>query len=179
MHMPFYYTVLLPQQVCSVVSNSYQDFYAIWNLIFWSWIPTICMLVFGFLTVRHIRQGRRRVASQNQFRSNQKKTDQQLIQMLLVQSFVFGSTTTALSIGQLYISITNNLMIKTNLEKVQANYLTNILNCVANIGPCMSFYLFTLSSQLFRRELINLFRWQQPIEPVNNKNVATIPRTTH
>ncbi len=176
--MPFYYTIVLPRQICAVVSNSYATFYAIWNLIFWSWIPTICMLVFGLLTVRHIRQGKRRVLPQNHFQRKQKR-DRQLIQMLLVQSFLFGSTTTALSIGQLYVSITNNFMIKTNLEIVKENYLITILNYVVSVGPCISFYLFTLSSQLFRRELMNLFHWRPIIQVVSNTNTAIIPRAVN
>ncbi len=86
-HMPFYYTIVLPQRTCTFVSNTYQTFYALWNLFFWSWIPTICMLSFGFLIIRHVHQGKMRVAPQNPLQRNQKKTDRQLIQMLLIQSF--------------------------------------------------------------------------------------------
>jgi hypothetical protein len=136
------------------------------------------MLVFGLLTVRHVRQGKRRVFPQNHFRRKQ-KTDRQLIQMLLVQSFLFGSTTTALSIGELYVSITNYLMIKTDLEVVKDNCLINILNYVVSAGPCVSFYLFTLSSQLFRRELMNLFHWRPTIQVVSNNNTATITRAVN
>ena len=73
--MPFCQTILLPQHVCAVVSSSYQTFYAFFNLIIWSWIPTPCMLIFGLLLIRHIRQGKRRVAPQNQLQQNQCKTD--------------------------------------------------------------------------------------------------------
>jgi magnesium-transporting ATPase (P-type) len=169
-HLPFYYTLLLPQRTCAFTSSTYQAFYALWNLIFWSWIPSICMLIFGLLTVRNVRRGRMRVAPKNCFPRHQKKTDRQLIQMLLIQCFVFGSTTTAFSIGTLYISITNNLMMKTDLQKAKDNYLTNILNSISNIGPCMSFYLFTLSSQLFRRQLMNLFCWRRPVQIVTTTN---------
>jgi len=158
--MPFNYTIVLPQRTCTFVSSTYQGFYGLWNLIIWSWIPTICTLIFGFLIVRHIRQGRRRVVPQNRFQRNQRKTDRQLIQMLLIQSFIFGSTSTALSIGNLYISITNNLMVKNDLEKAKDNYLIGVLGYIALTGPCVSFYLFTLSSQLFRHELTNLFCWR-------------------
>ena len=137
------------------------------------------MLIFGLLTVRHVHQGKMRIAPQNHFQRNKKKTDRQLIQMLLIQSFVFGSTTTIFSIGSLYISIMSNLIVKTDLEKVKDNYVTNVLNCIANIGPCMSFYLFTLSSQVFRGELINLFHWAPPAQIVNNINTVTIPQTVN
>jgi hypothetical protein len=160
--MPFNYTIFLPQRICAAISSTYEAFYALWNLIFWSWIPTMCMLICGLLIIRHIRQGKLRIRPQNYCQQNQRKNNRQLIQMLLIQSFVLGSTTTAFAIGSLYISITNNLKVKNDLETAQDTYLTNVLNSIANIGPCLSFYLFTLSSQLFRSELMNLFRRQQP-----------------
>jgi len=134
------------------------------------------MLIFGLLIVRHLRQARKRIAPQNPLQRSQKKTDRQLIQMLLMQSFVLGSTTTALSIGTLYISITNNLIVKNALEKAEDNYTTNVLNYIAIIGPCMSFYIFTLSSQLFRHELTNLFCWRTQVPNSETTNQGTTER---
>ena len=37
------------------------------------------------------------------------------------------------------------------------NLLSNVFAYIALTGPCISFYLFTLSSKLFRRELKILF----------------------
>ena len=168
-HLLFYQTLLLPQRVCTAVTNTYQSFSGLWNLIFWSWIPSICMLIFGLLIIRHIHQGRRRIIPQNQLQQNQKKIDRQLIQMLLIQSFILGSTTTVVSIQSVYVSITNILIIKNDLDQANDNYISTIVNYIGSISACMSFYIFTLSSQLFRRELINLFyRQEQPIQIVYN-----------
>ncbi len=122
------------------------------------------MLIFGLLTIRLIHQGKMRVAVSTNFQLNQKKIDRQLIQMLILQSFVFGSTTTSFSIINLYDSITSSLIVKNNLQKAQDTYLEFVASWVAIAGPCLSFYLFTLSSNLFRRELINLFCRQQPVQ---------------
>jgi hypothetical protein len=172
-HMPFNYTIVLSQQTCTFASVAYQSFFSAWDLVFWSWIPSICMLIFGLLTVRHVHQRRMRIASQNNSQQNQKKVDRQLIQMLIIQCFVFGSTTTTFSIIDLYISITNNLMVKSNLEQVTDTYLDFVANWITITGPCLSFYLFTLSSKLFRHELINLFCRQRRI----HTNVAIAQRT--
>jgi ABC-type phosphate/phosphonate transport system permease subunit len=86
------------------------------------------MLIFGLLIIRHVHRGKMRVGPQNQFQRNLRKTDRQLIQILLTQSFVLGSTTTTLAIGILYISITTTLMVKNDLENAKDNYLTIILN---------------------------------------------------
>jgi hypothetical protein len=55
------------------------------------------------------------------------------------------------------------LVIKNDLEKARDQYVVNIGNLIVIVGPCMSFYLFTLSSQLFRDHLKNLFYRQQAI----------------
>jgi hypothetical protein len=67
------------------------------------------------------------------------------------------------------------LIVKTDLEKTKDNYLVTVLTWIATIGPCTSFYLFVLSSQLFRREVINLFTGRQPIPTVNG--ITTIDMT--
>ena len=68
--------------------------------------------------------------------------------MLLIQSFVMGSTTTVLSIASLYVSIINSSMVRSDLEKARDYYLSIPLNYIASIGACISFYLFTLSSHV-------------------------------
>lgn len=116
------------------------------------------MLVCGLLIIRHVRQIRMRVAPQNNLKQKQNKVDRQLIQMVIIQSFVFASTTTSYSIVQLYISITTNTMKIDDLTKAKYNYASVVANYISLAGPCLSFYLFTLSSELFRRQLIDLFK---------------------
>jgi hypothetical protein len=160
-HIPIYYGIQTPLNTCFAPTGIYLTFLGLWNLIIWSWLPTAGMLVFGFLTVRNVRQGKRRVLPQiiqDQIQQNRKKTDAQLIQMMLVQSFVFGSTTTSYSIVNLYVSFAAGSA-NGALKQATDNYLTNVFGYIGLTGPCVSFYLFTLSSQLFRYELINLFHW--------------------
>ena len=59
------------------------------------------MLAFGLLTIQNVHRGRRRVLPQHmddRRSRNRKKTVVQLIRMMLVQSFLIGSTTTTFSI---------------------------------------------------------------------------------
>ncbi|CAF1207839.1 unnamed protein product [Adineta steineri] len=173
-HYPFNQIILLlPQPSCTFATSSYRAFFSIWNLIFWSWIPTILMLVSGLLTIRNIHKSKNRTVPQNiqnNIHENNKRMDRQLIRMLIIQCFVFSITTTILSIIQLYVSITNNLIVKDNYVKARDQFAVNIGNFIALFGPCMSFYFFTLSSKLFRRHLINGFRRQQPIQNTTNTN---------
>ncbi|CAF1123661.1 unnamed protein product [Rotaria sordida] len=182
-HMPFNYTIFVSPRSCAIAGSSYQAFYSIWNLFFFAWVPTICMFIFGLLTIRHVRQGKKRVAAQNtqntqnNAQRNQKKVDRQLIQMLIIQCLVYGSISTANSVFQLYVSITNTVMIKNDFEKVRDNSVLSVMNATTIFGPCMSFYLFLMSSQLFRSELMNLFR-RQPLTPGLSNTFAT-GRQTH
>jgi Trk-type K+ transport system membrane component len=147
--------------------------FSIWHLIIWSWLPTIGMIVFVLLTVRNVSRGKRRVLLQNiqdQRQQNRKKIDAQLIKMMVMQSFVLGSTTTSYSIVNLCIAL-GAKSTDDALKKALGNYLSNVFGYIALTGPCMSFYLFTLSSQLFRRELINLFHWR-PRAPDHQNAIA-------
>jgi hypothetical protein len=80
-----------------------------------------------------------RVAPQNIAQRNQKKVDRQLIQMLLIQSFLFGSTISVYSISNLYVLITNSLMVKDDLEK-KRRYFSRICGALGNY--CWSLFEF-------------------------------------
>jgi magnesium-transporting ATPase (P-type) len=127
--------------------------------------PSIAMLIFRLLTVRHIRQAE----SENKLNKTQssveqnrrKKIDRQLIRMMLVQCIVFSSTASTFSIVWLYGSIRSNFYMVDALQRAKDNLLGNIVGLVAVTGPCTSFYLFILSSPLFRREVMHLFSFSR------------------
>ena len=160
-HVPFNFTILQPTKACNFGTSAYQSFFSMWNLVFFSWIPSIGMLLFGLLTVRHVHQSKMKVLPQNNLQHNQKKLDMQMIRMVIVQSFVFGSASTAYSICQLYISITSNTRQVDSVERVKFNYLSTISNWISLIGPCLSFYLCTCTSKLFRSELMKFFKLER------------------
>ncbi len=91
-----------------------QMFFAISNLVLFSIGPSIAMLIFGLLTLRHIRQaasGNKLNKTQNPVEQDRrKKIDRQLIRMMLVQCIVFSSTASTFSIVWLYGSILSNFI---------------------------------------------------------------------
>jgi hypothetical protein len=144
----------------------------------WSWVPSFGMLIFTLLTLRNVRQGKRRLApenNQNVPRQSRWSTERQLIQMTLGQSLALGLPTTAYSIGSLYVASQADLQLDAAQEASQT-FLLTILACIALLGPCLSFYLFTLSSQLFRRELLRLFRRNQQHQGLGLTNTLTTRR---
>ncbi|CAF3544994.1 unnamed protein product [Adineta steineri] len=126
------------------------------------------MLTFGLLTIRNIRQTVKRVLpnnipiqaqpqTQNILQQGQKATDRQLIQMMLMQCTFFILTSSPNVVYFFYSTAISDGVVSA-LQAARLNMFMSMANYVALTGPCMSFYIFTLSSQLFRRELILLFR---------------------
>jgi hypothetical protein len=131
------------------------------------------MLVFGLLTIHHIQQSTQRVTDQNTANQRQKRTkfiDRQLIQITLIQTILLGLTSAAGSIGGTYNILDDNSR-KDPLELARENFIGNVLSFIGLFGPCISFYLCTLSSQLFRQELMKLFhlRQQRQVHPIINE----------
>ena len=126
------------------------------------------MMIFGTLTIRNIQQSVKRVNSENiQIETislslpkkrweRQKITNRQCVQMMIVQCIYFSLTTLAVPIQWIKQSIRSYIL----LDSIT--------------GACTSFYLFTLSSQLFRHELMLLF-----IDQVKFKRQNTINNRHH
>jgi hypothetical protein len=139
----------------------YRIFFSYFNLIFYGLAPPICMLVFGLLTVRNINNSKRvapRLSTglQNGKSSNGRPADKQVLRMLLVQVSVY-------SIIALIYSVTNIIIVAVttpadNISQVaRTNLILSIVGIISSAGPSLSFYFFTLSSGLFRKELKKLF----------------------
>jgi hypothetical protein len=160
--------VLKPTVVkCPVYQGDNPIFIGIWNLLIFSLGPSTVMLFFGSLTIRHVQQSIGRLAPQNIQTLNQteprhreqlqrrKTTDRQLIQMMIVQCVYFSLLSTPISINWIYISL-RPAVIPNARQNAIDNYVSSIVGTLSLTGACTSFYLFTLSSQLFRHELMHL-----------------------
>jgi hypothetical protein len=160
--------VLKPGPVkCPVNEGDNPILIGIWNLLIFSLGPSVVMLVFGSLTIRNVQQSMRRIVSQNIQTLNQteprlreqlqrrKTTDRQLIQMMVVQCIYFSLLSTPISINWIYLSL-RPTVVTNALQSAIDNYVASIVGTLSLTGACTSFYLFTLSSQLFRHELMHL-----------------------
>ncbi|CAF0784309.1 unnamed protein product [Adineta steineri] len=92
----------------------------------------------------------------NQTNQNNQRTNRHMLRMLFIQVFVYCVTILAYSIATIYTSITA-IQTQTVFQVAQENMIIDVLGMLTNNGPCLSFYLFTLSSALFRKELKKLF----------------------
>ncbi|CAF1065049.1 unnamed protein product [Adineta steineri] len=173
LYVPIQYENILMSTKCSPTQSTDPLFTGIWNLLIFSLGPSIVMLSFGLLTFRHVQQsGKRMVPQSNQVQNQtesitpqqdqlrrKKKTDRQLLQMILVQSVYFSLLSTPVSVWYIYTALRINV-VPDALQSAKDTLFGNVTGLLSITGACISFYFFTLSSQLFRRELIQLFKCQ-------------------
>lgn len=165
-NVPIYFQLTPVSKTCIPMQGSYQTFYGIWSLIVFGLSPSILMLLFGMLTIKHTLQAKRQVIPSNsrrmtgevisQVQTRRKTVDKQMIRMMIIQCAVFIVTATPTSVNFIYTSIKPT--VTTDVVAVaQANFVSRFVGLLSFTGPCVSFYLFTLSSVLFRREIARLF----------------------
>lgn len=144
--------------ICLGQPNSFQKLNGIFLLIVWSLIPSLAMLVFGLLTIRNVQLSNKRALGQQIVGLRHKRIrnlDRQLFQITLAQSILFGLTSAAGAVGGMYNVIDNDLR-HDPVTLARQGLAGNVLSFIGLLSPCISFYVCTLSSQLFRGELANL-----------------------
>ncbi|CAF4186049.1 unnamed protein product [Rotaria sordida] len=125
-------------------------------VVFWlGVIPHVLMLIFGFLTIMNIQRTKKRVAvkpSQNvvtltQQQRRQQRTDAQLIVMMLFQ---VGFSTLLVLTRMIYYAYYVLAPPLTGYDKLIGSFLMSFTTLVYYANYAKSFYIYTLSSQLFR-----------------------------
>ncbi|UJR18045.1 hypothetical protein I4U23_004946 [Adineta vaga] len=103
LYVPIQFENIQANVKCPGTQTTYPLFNGIWNLLIFSLGPSLCMLIFGLLTIRHVRQVVRRARTDNiQLQTSnecvapiqnrlarRKTTDRQLTRMMLVQCLYF------------------------------------------------------------------------------------------
>jgi len=137
--------------------GSYRKILSFFNLIVYGVSPSLCMLTFGMLTLHNIyrKQGFNVIFSCNSKSSKARLPEKQLLRMLFLQVFVYSVSGMTFSIGFIFIAMNRNGE-KSVLDIAQENLIIAFIGMFSNTGPCLSFYLFTLSSRLFRKQLKTL-----------------------
>jgi hypothetical protein len=186
-HVPIFFNISIiratQQPICYTAGppGTYRIVLSYFHLIFLGLSPGCCMLVFGLLTLRNIERSKRLVvmpstnlvSTTNQ---NKRKTNNNMLRMLIVQVLVYSITGLALSIALIYTAIIANQQ-KNVFQWAQENMINAVVGMFSNVGPCLSFYLFTLSSGLFRKELKNLFCRHNRIGNLSQQTATHISNT--
>jgi hypothetical protein len=124
------------------------------------------MLIFGLLTIQNIRHTRQRIVPLNLILNNRnkKKTIKQMTIMLLVQVVCSILLSLPISLQNIYSEITRNYQ-KSDEQKQMENFLGTLFSLITLMNSSISFYIFTLTGQIFRGELKRLlfFKIRVPI----------------
>lgn len=124
-------------------------YYSIYQLITVGIIPPTLMSIFGFLSLRSLRQ----LHSSNE---HGRRRDYDLMRMLIAEIIINVTTSIPYSINIIYGAATANITDKSadrlEIESFM-NYITTILINLLGIAP---FYLFIIASKSFRNEFIQI-----------------------
>ncbi|CAF1253667.1 unnamed protein product [Adineta ricciae] len=174
-YIPFVYEI--KSLVCSIFNNPNMTlFTSLSSIILGAFIPVLIMIICTLLTRKNLKEKRQRRQNLSIREVNQEKRDRQALRMLFVQILVFIIITLpwmGYSINNVISSYTPN---KTSDRIAIENFITAVAGALAFLFPSLSFYLYTLTSSMFRTELILLIKvlihWKcltqnHRIEPTN------------
>ena len=122
-------------------------------------VPSVLMLIFGFLTIVNIRRSRRFVmpnaSGTAALDGKSRKTENMLTRMLLTQVFLVILLNLPHAIYIFYLTITWSRA-NTPVQRSIDGFIFNVLLLLPFACSCLSFFLYTLSGGLFRQTLAEL-----------------------
>ncbi|CAF4658184.1 unnamed protein product, partial [Rotaria sp. Silwood2] len=145
---------------CSVLAGSFAMFDGMFVVFWLGIIPHVLMLTFGFLTIMNIQRTKKRIAvtpyentvTPRQQQHHQQKTDAHLIVMMLVQVGFSELLILTRMIYYAYYVLAPPLI---GYNKLVGSFLMSFTTLVYYANYAKSFYIYTLSSQLFRSIFMN------------------------
>lgn len=141
----------------SPICNTFNDFNL---LVTYSLFPPILMFILGYMTIRNVR-------STQHLRRETNAKDRQLTIMLIIQVICIATLSLPISIQKIYSEMTLN-RIKSPQQMIIENFFATFVVLLALMNTSTSFYLFTLTGKVFRKELKFLFfsnQRQMDVEP--------------
>ncbi|CAF3862031.1 unnamed protein product [Adineta steineri] len=161
-HMIIFYNLIQVKKSSGIIAYSciiqdtiYSTFITIWHLFLYSFCPSFLMLIFGCLTLRSIRMHHQIIPQNINNNRISRRTSIELLRMLSAQVLVIIISTSASSIYQLYALFTSNVT-KDTLRISQENAAGKILAVLSYFAHSTSFYMFTLTGSIFRKEVFKI-----------------------
>lgn len=151
-HIILSYTIDNQIGKCVSYTGIYQLFNRVYHLLMNIICPPLFMCIFSLLILNNIRQERNRISLfmirivyNHPIIRKKRRLGNQIYIMLFIQCLVFILINIPWFINYIY-----SMIKRENFE--------NIALLISLIGHCITFYLFLLSSQLFRREVIKFYK---------------------
>ena len=158
---------------CQSISESCELYNNIALFFTYSLFPASLMLIFGLLTIRNIRRSRQQIVpsiipiSTNR---NQRKTTKQMTIMLFVQVICSVLLSLPISIKNICI-VFFQYRTKSKEEQQLENFFDVLFTLITLINSSISFYIFTLTGEIFRKELKQIFRSIVMSTRKNHRNI--------
>jgi H+/gluconate symporter-like permease len=123
-------------------------------------IMIICAVLIGYNLVSKRERRQRNIGQQNQEQAVRllNARDQQALAMLFLQAICFCLSGMPWTLYLMYNSFTREVTHKSTDRIAIESFLKYITEMIAYIDPTLSFYMYTLASNTFRRELIKTIR---------------------
>lgn len=175
-------------RTCAIFNNFAGSLYnAIIVVINSGLIPVVVMMIFTLLIRRNLKQrhDRRQMWATQQPKGNreeqaQRNRDRQALKMLFVQIIVFIIIITPWLIYSSYLVVVVNMPNKPLDRIILEGFLSFVTGTLALLFTVISFYLYTLTSSMFRREfrivLESLFCFRSLQQRVRVETTATASR---
>jgi hypothetical protein len=166
----FCYDTNLPQAPLRCYGKSYEC--RVFNdLVYASstvMIPSLLMLIFGFLTIHNINRTRRAIEPfiatvthidplNRRKRRRRRRNQSSLTRMLLLQVIFLTLFSLPQAIHQFYLTLTIQV-IKSPLRTAIENFIVNSDLSLTYVGNASPFYIYTLTGTMFRQTLTHLIR---------------------
>jgi hypothetical protein len=175
LHMAIFYEIITSgsSKSCTDRPGVYNTFYRIFYLIVYCILPSVCMGLFCALTFINIRQQSRRIQPALVAGNNNRRTriQRQMIKMLFLQVL-----TQLLCI--LPHAIINLLSLFINTSTTIYSFFNQIFILPLFVSYTTSFYVFTLSSPIYRQELMKLMWFLRRPGDRQERTLATITTST-
>jgi hypothetical protein len=151
---------------CAVaVDNVWPVFVSVWSLVVGSFAPAIIMVTFTLLIRKNLAEKRQRreglltqLPSNNSGEHLQRRRDQQALKMLFAQIVIYLIVSIPWNLYSINTIVSSFITNKTADRIAVEGFITVIAGALAFLFPALSFYLYTLTSSMFRRELLTMAR---------------------
>jgi len=173
-HLPIFYALNAARTSCSAQSSAYNIFYKIFYLIIYCILPPSCMGSLCILTLKNVREQAQRI--QPGFGTGNeslRRMDRQMVIML------FSQVLTQL-LCVLPHAIISLLALCINTTTTIYVFFNDIFILPLYVSYTTSFYVFTLSSRIYRQELMKIFgfgKLRQGESDITMATIATNPTT--
>jgi hypothetical protein len=150
--------------LCAFPLVAVSMYHSIFAIVLGTLLPLLTMIICAVL-IRYNLASKRVRRQQNIGQQNQEQAvrllnarDQQALAMLFLQAVCFGLSALPWTIYLLYNAFTRTVTHKSTDRIAIELFLRYLTEMITYIDPTLSFYIYTLASDTFRRELIKTIR---------------------